>query len=89
MSSHYALPAFYHANDQPIFVPLQPGGYWAPTGQTSAALPWPTARMPPPSPSSPPAYIQVIELSHAVTPFGWTASPLIWVAVFQVVVAAL
>ena len=89
MSSHYALPAFYHVHGQPIFVPLQAGGYWAPTGQASAALPWPTARLPPPSPSSPPAYIQVIELSHAVTPFGWTASPRIWVAVFRVVVAAL
>ena len=57
MSSHYALPAFYHVHGQPIFVPLQAGGYWAPTGQASAALPWPTARLPPPSPSSPPAYI--------------------------------
>jgi len=89
MSSHYALPAFYHVNGKLIFVPLQAGGYWAPTGQASAALPWPTPLLPPLSPSSPPAYIQVIELSHALTPFGWTASPRIWVPVFRVVVAAL
>ena len=75
MSSHYTLPAFYHVNGKPIFMPLQARDYWAPTGQASAALPWPTPLLPPLSPSSPPAYIQVIELSHAVTPFRWTASP--------------
>jgi len=46
MSSHYALPAFYHVNGKPIFVPLQAGCYWAPTGQASAALHWPTPLFP-------------------------------------------
>jgi len=70
-------------------VPLQPGGYWALQHQVARGSP----RPPKPTVSTPPglreAYIQVIELSHAVTPFGWTASPRIWVAVFRVVVAAL
>jgi hypothetical protein len=89
MSSHYALPTFYESEGKATFVPLQPGGYWALQHQVARGSP----RPPKPTASTPPglreAYIQVIELSHAVTPFGWTASPRIWVAVFRVVVAAL
>jgi len=46
-----------------------------------------------PTTSTPPGlretYIQIIKLSHAVTPFRWMASPRIWVTVFRVVVATL
>ena len=76
MSSHYALPASYHTKGTPTFVPMQLGGYWAPTSKVAgAAQPWPTSSTPP---SSHHAYIQVIELSHAVTPFRWTACPRIF-----------
>jgi len=88
MSSHYALPIFYESKGKVTFAPLQPGGYWALLHQVARDSP----RPPKPTTSTPPglreAYIQVIELSHAVTPFGWTASPRIWVAIFRVVVAA-
>ena len=89
MSNHYALPTFYESEEKATFVPLHPRGYWALKHHVARGSP----RPPKPTTSTPPGlhetYIQVIELSHAVTPFGWAVSPRIWVTVFRVVVTAL
>jgi len=89
MLSHYSLPTFYESEGKATFVPLQPGGYLAMQHQVARV----SSHPPKPTASTPPnlheAYIQIFELIHAVTPFGWAASPRIWVAVFRVVVAAL